>query len=120
MSETILPLYAALEAGDKTGEAVDQALPESTPATVRGTLEGAASGAAGGAAFGVAAGAQKLAGRAITTGVARLAAPAGYIAVASEEATLGAGALTSVETGGYFALATSEEGAILAEGAVVA
>ena len=53
MSETLLPLYAALEASDKTGQVVDKALPESTPATARGAIEGGVSGAAGGAAFGV-------------------------------------------------------------------
>ena len=114
MSETLLPLYAALEAGDKTGEAVDQALPESTPATARGAIEGGVSGAAGGAAFGVAAAGQKVAGRAIAQGAARLAAPAGGYALlaTTEEATI-------VQTTGYAALAASEEAAILAESAVV-
>ena len=121
MSETLLPIYASLQAADKTGEAVDEALPESTPTTVRGAIEGGASGAVGGATFGAAAAGQKLAGRAITTGVARLAAPAGYVAVASEEATLGAaGALTGVQTTSYAVLAASEEAALAVEGAVVA
>ena len=121
MSETLLPLYAALEAGDKTGEAVDQALPESTPATARGAIEGGVSGAAGGAAFGVAAAGQKVAGRAIAQGAARLAAPAGGYALlaTTEEATIGTGVLTGVQTTGYAALAASEEAAILAESAVV-
>jgi hypothetical protein len=121
MSESLLPLYAALEAGDKTGEAVDQALPESTPATARGAIEGGVSGAAGGAAFGVAAAGQKVAGRAIAQGAARLAAPAGGYALlaTTEEATIGTGVLTGVQTTGYAALAASEEAAILAESAVV-
>ena len=49
-----------------------------------------------------------------------MAAPAGYAAVATEEASLSAGALAGVETGGYFALATSEEAALVAEGVVTA
>ena len=117
MSETLLPF--ALEAGDKTGQAVDQALPESTPATARGAIEGATSGAAGGATFGVAAGAQKLAGRSIAQGAARLVAPAGGYALlaTTEEASLGTGALTGMQTASYAALATSEEAALVAEGA---
>ena len=116
MSETILPLYAALEASDKAGQAVDEALPTDTPAAVRGAVEGGASGAAGGAAFGVAAGAQRLAGRAIATGVARLALPVGYAALATEEATLGAAALAGAEVGG---LLTSELGPLAIMGAAV-
>ena len=83
VTESILPVYAGMQAGDKTAKAVDEALPESTPATVRGAVSGGLSGAAGGAAFGAAATGQRLAGQAIAQGAARLAAPAGYTAVAT-------------------------------------
>ena len=116
MSETILPLYAALEASDKAGQAVDEALPTDTPAAVRGAVEGGASGAAGGAAFGAAAAGQRLAGRAIATGVARLAVPAGYAALATEEVGLGAAAVAGAEAGGLLA---SELGPLAIVGAAV-
>jgi hypothetical protein len=116
MSETLLPLYAALQASDKTGQAVDQGLPESTPAAVRGVIEGATSGAAGGLAFGAAQAGQRLAGQALAQGVASLAVPAGYAALATEEATLGTAALAGAEMGG---LLTSELGPLALVGAAV-
>ena len=33
VTESLLPIYAGMQAGDKTAKAVDEALPESTPAT---------------------------------------------------------------------------------------
>ena len=59
---------------------------------------------------------QRLTGRAVATGVARLAVPAGYAAVATEEVTLGAAALAGAETGG---LLTSELGPMALMGAAV-
>ena len=118
VTESILPVYAGMQAGDKTAKVVDEALPESTPATVRGAVSGGLSGAAGGAAFGAAATGQRLAGRAIAQGAARLAAPAGYTAVATSEMPVATAVAT--RAGGYFAVATSEEAALVGEGLVTA
>ena len=119
MADTLLPIYAGMQASDKSAKAVDQSLPEKTPATVRGAVTGGVAGAAGGAAFGVAAAGQRIAGQAIAQGVARLAAPAGYTAVATSE-SLPAAAALATRAGGYFAVATSEEAALVAEGVATA
>ena len=119
VTESLLPVYAGMQAGDKTTKAVDEALPESTPATVRGAVTGGVSGAAGGLGFGVAAAGQRLAGQAIAQGAARLAAPATYTAVATSEMPVAA-ASVATRAGGYFAVATSEEAALVGEGLVTA
>ena len=118
MADTLLPIYAGMQASDKSAKAVDQSLPEKTPATVRGAVTGGVAGAAGGAAFGVAAAGQRIAGQAIAQGVARLAAPAGYTAVATSETLPAAAALAT--RGAYAAVATSEEAALVAEGVATA
>lgn len=119
VTESLLPVYAGMQAGDKSAKLTDEALPEKTPATVRGVIEGGVSGAAGGAAFGAAAATQRIAGQAIAQGAARLAAPAGYTAVATSE-SLPAAAAVATRAGGYFAVATSEEAALVAEGVATA
>jgi len=118
ITESLLPVYAGMQAGDKSAKAVDERLPESTPATVKGVIEGGVSGSAGGAAFGAAAATQRIASRAIAQGAARLAAPAGYTAVTSEP--IATTAAVATRAGGYALVAGSEEAALVAEGAMAA
>jgi len=119
MTDTLLPIYAGMQASDKSAQAVDQSLPEKTPATVRGAVTGGVSGAGGALAVGAAAATQRIAGQAIAQGVARLAAPAGYTAVATSEMPAVATAVAT-RAGGYALVAGSEEAALVAEGAMAA
>ena len=115
MADTLLPIYAGMQAGDISAKAVDKSLPESTSTKARRAIEGATAGAAGGAGFVATATGQKLAGQAIRQGAARVA---GYVPVATSElpTVATAAAATATRSGGYALLATSEETALAAEG----
>ena len=116
MSETLLPIYASFQAADKAGQVVDRTLPADINPVAKGAIEGGVSGAAGGAAFGVAQVGQRVAGRAIAQGVAQMAQPAFYGAVATSEemAMVAEGAVVAEEVGlGAAALLGAEAGAVL-------
>ena len=115
IADTLLPIYAGMQAGDISAKAVDKSLPESTSTKARRAIEGATAGAAGGAGFVATATGQKLAGQAIRQGAARVA---GYVPVATSElpTVATAAAATATRSGGYALLATSEEAALAAEG----
>ena len=114
MADTLLPIYAGMQAGDITARTVDRTLPGSTSTKARRAIEGATAGAAGGAGFVATTTGQKLAGQAIGQGAARVA---GYVPVATSELpTVATAAATATRSGGYALLATSEEAAIATEG----
>ena len=124
ISQTALPVYLGMQAGDKTQQAVHSALPANANVLAKAFLEGGSSGTSAAAAYKLAENAQKIASVHFTT-------PTGYTAIASEEAALAAEAAAEAAAaealtagtvmpaggtaGGYTAVALTEEAFELAE-----
>ena len=130
-AEVALPLYASMEAADKTGVLADKILPDDLQGVPREVIKGGASGAAGGATFGAAAAAQEAvvstATSALTTGAATTEAGVELTTLGEVAATVAAE--TAVEEVGIEAaiaagaaaggMATSELGPLAIGGAVI-
>ena len=75
IADTLLPIYAGVEVGDKVTQGLEAVLPQDMNPIGKSTLEGGASGAAGGATYGLTAAGQSMAANAISQGVAAMSAP---------------------------------------------
>ena len=74
MASTVLPLYASIQAADKTGQLTEAVLPDDLRGMPREVIKGATSGAVGGGTFAATAAAQSAAATALTTTTATTAA----------------------------------------------
>ena len=74
MASTVLPLYASIQAADKTGQLTEAVLPDDLRGMPREVIKGATSGAVGGGTFAATAAAQSAAATALTATTATTAA----------------------------------------------
>ena len=104
MASTVLPLYASIQAADKTGQLTEAVLPDDLRGMPREVIKGATSGAVGGGTFAATAAAQSAAATALTTTTATTAA----VETGVELGFLGAmeaGLVTATEVTGAAAVA---------------